>query len=186
MIEEAQESPRDAQPVTIEVDRMPAIAGFDVPKEIYLVLEDPARLAGMVRPSARTPWSALADEGFRYVVCLTDDAAPHDPSPLSVLHAVALEDLYGGITPQDTKLEAERILAAADRIVSALRAGEGVVVHCAGGTGRTGSVIGAVLRRFGHSADDVRAYLDRLHRRRGSGWPESFWPATILNRIEPE
>ena len=186
MIEEARRSPRDSRPVTIEVDHMPAIAGFDVPKEIYLVLEDPARLAGMVRPSAGTSWSALAGEGFRYVVCLTDDEAPHDPSPLSVLHAVALEDLYGGITPQNTRLEAKRILAAADRIVSALRAGDGVIVHCVGGTGRTGSVIGAVLRRFGHSAGDVRAYLDRLHRRRGSRWPESFWPATILARIEPD
>ena len=165
---------------------MPAIAGLDVPNEIYLVLEHPARLAGMVRPSARTSWGALAAEELRYVVCLTDDAAPYDPTPLSVLNAVALEDLYGGIMPQDTTLEAERILAAADRTVSALRAGDGVVVHCAGGTGRTGSVIGAVLRRFGHSADDVRAYLDRLHRRRGSGWPESFWPATILERIEPD
>lgn len=173
-----------SRPSPIDVDRMPPIAGLEVPKEIYLVLELPARLAGMVRPSARTPWGSLAEEGFRHVVCLTEDVAPYDPSPLSVLHAVALEDLYGGITPKDTKRESERIVAAADHIVSALQMGEGVVVHCAGGTGRTGSVIGAVLCRYSHSTDDVRAYLDRLHRRRGSGWPESFWPATILDRIE--
>jgi protein-tyrosine phosphatase len=183
VIEEAGQLPQDARPAPVDADRMPSIAGIDVPKEIYLVLERPARLAGMIRPTARTPWSALADEGFRYVVCLTDDVAPYDPSPLSVLHAVGLEDLYGGLTPKDTKRESEKIIAAAEETVSALREGHGVVVHCAGGTGRTGSVIGVVLRMYGHSADDVRAYLDRLHRQRGSGWPESFWPATIFDRI---
>jgi protein tyrosine phosphatase (PTP) superfamily phosphohydrolase (DUF442 family) len=169
----------------IDVDRMPRIEGLRIPEEFYTVLDDPGRLAGMVRPSDRTPWDRLAREGFRYLVCLTDDEPPYDPSPVEILHAVRLEDLYGGIAPVDPDREAERIIEAVDRVVAALRSDDGVIVHCAGGTGRTGTVIGGVLRRFGHSADDVRAYLDRLHRQRGSGWPESSWPAALLDRIEP-
>ena len=79
-----------------------------------------------------------------------------------------------------------RILTAVDRIVSVLRAREGVIVHCAGGTGRTGTVIGGVLRRLGHSTEEVRGYLDRLNRRRGTGWPESAWAGSLLDRIEPD
>ena len=173
------------RPVPIDVDRMPRIEGLLVPEEFYTVLDGPGRLAGMVRPSARTPWRAVADERFRYVVCLTDDEPPYDPFPIELLCAVYLEDLYGGIPPTNPDGEAERIVEAVDRIVGALRSGEGVIVHCVGGTGRTGTVIGGVLRRFGHSADKVRAYLDRLHRQRGTGWPESSWSAMLLDRIEP-
>ncbi len=173
------------RPTPIDVDRMPRIEGLRVPEDFYIVLEVPGRLAGMVRPSDRTPWDRLAKEGFQFVVCLTDDEPPYDPSPLEVLHAVYLEDLYGGISPSEPACESERVLDAVDRIVGVLRSGDGVIVHCVGGTGRTGTLIGGVLRRFGHSTSDVRSYLDRLNRRRGTGWPESAWAGSLLDRIEP-
>lgn len=173
------------RPMPIEVDRMPRIDGLRVPEDFYIVLEVPAHLAGMVRPSDRTPWGRLAKEGYRFVVCLTDDEPPYDPSPLEILHAVYLEDLHGGISPSEPMRESKRIVDAVDRMVGALRSGDGVIVHCVGGTGRTGTVIGGVLRRFGRSASDVRSYLDRLNRRRGTGWPESAWAGSLLDRIEP-
>jgi len=178
-------NPGDGRPLPIEVDRMPQIPGFRVPEEFYIVLESPGRLAGTVRPSERTPWDRLARERFEYVVCLTDDEPSYDPSPIEILHSVDLEDLYGGLSPTDPTREAERIVEAVDRVAVALRSGHGVVVHCAGGTGRTGTVIGGVLRRFGHSASGVRGYLDRINRCRGIGWPESFWAGSLLDRIDP-
>lgn len=174
------------RPVPIDVDRMPRIEGLRVPEEFYTVLDAPGRLAGMVRPSVRTPWDRLAHDGFRFVVCLTDDEPPYDPSPIELLHAVGLEDLYGGISPTNSDGEGERVVEAVDRIVGVLRLGDGVIVHCTGGTGRTGAVIGGVLRRFGHSASEVRSYLDRLNRRRGAGWPESCWAGSLLDRIKPD
>lgn len=168
----------------LEVDEMPTIDGLAVPEDFYTVLTTPGRLAGMVRPSSETPWDRLAASGYRYVVCLTDGTPLYDPRPIEVLHSVGLEDLYGGLTPPDPDREAERATEAADRVVGAIRSGDGVIVHCAGGTGRTGTVIGIVLRRLGHPTDDVRAYLDRLHRRRGTGWPESLWAGALLDRVD--
>jgi protein-tyrosine phosphatase len=164
---------------------MSPIEGLEAPRFFYIVLDCPARLAGMVRPSAETPWAALAEAGFRYIVCLTDDILSYDPSPLELLHATGLEDLHGGSDPIDRIAEESRIVEAIDRTYEAVRDGHGVVVHCAGGTGRTGTVIGGVLRRFGHPANDVRAYLDSLNRRRGAGWPESQWAGELLDRIDP-
>ena len=173
-----------ARPMPSDIDR-PPLAGLRVPEEFYLVLERPARLAGMASPSVQTPWERLAREGFRFVVCLTDDEAAYDPAPIEVLHAVCLEDLFGGLPPADPEREADKILVAVDRTVAALRAGDGVIVHCAGGTGRTGTVIGGVLRRLGCSAGDARGYLGRLHRARDAAWPESPWARALLARILP-
>jgi len=168
-----------------DVGAMPAIERLEIPRFFYTVLDRPARLAGMVRPDAETPWAALAEAGFHYVVCLTDDMPPYDPRPVALLHAVRLEDLHGGHDPADRVAEEARIVEAIDRTYAAVRDGRGVIVHCAGGTGRTGTVIGGVLRRFGHPAKDVRTYLDSLHRHRGADWPESPWAGALLDRIDP-
>jgi protein-tyrosine phosphatase len=65
-----------------------------------------------------------------------------------------------------------------------LQAGDGVVVHCAGGTGRTGTVIGCVLRLLGVAAVQVISYLDHLHQARGrSGWPEAEWQSQVVRRL---
>lgn len=164
---------------------MPSVEGLRTPEQFYTVLVAPGRLAGMIRPTDRTPWAELAAAGYRFVVCLTDETPSYDPSPIEILHAVSLEDLFGGVDPTDPERERARVLEAVDRVVDALRAGDGVIVHCAGGTGRTGTVIGGVLRRLGLPLSTVRRYLDRLHRRRGFGWPESSWGNSVLASTGP-
>ena len=68
-------------------------------------------------------------------------------------------------------------LAAAD-VVAHLDDGIGVAVHCMGGRGRAGTVIGVALVRLGHDPDTVVDYLDRSPKARGRrGWPESPWQA---------
>jgi hypothetical protein len=171
-------------PELVQLRDMPAIPGLAVPYDFYWVLQHPAPLAGMPYPSARTPWRDLAAAGFRHVICLEGQGQVYDPSPLIVSHHASLEDLYGGGMPRHPEQEEEHIHEAAHAVVSRLQAGEGVVVHCAGGTGRTGTVIGCVLRVLGVAAVQVIAYLDHLHQARGrAGWPESPWQSQVVRRV---
>jgi len=160
------------------------VPGLAVPSELYTVLSSPALLAGMPSPGEKTPWAALAEAGFRNVICLTGAAPSYNPTPLRVLHAVGLEDLVGGRRPMDPDRERRDIGRAVRIALGALRGNEGVIVHCEGGTGRTGTVIGAVLRCLGYSAQEVVDYLDAVHKaRRKAGWPESPWQEELLKAI---
>lgn len=169
-------------PRILSVDEMPYVEGLRVPKDFYVMLETPARLAGMVYPRADTPWHALADLGLRHIVCLTHRVAPYDPAPLSLLCAVDLQDLYGGVAPVCADEERRKIEAAIPPILAALGRGEGVVVHCEGGTGRTGTVLAAVLTDLGLALPDIVSALNNIHRARAASWPESPWQREFLER----
>jgi hypothetical protein len=150
-----------------------------MPAELYFLARQPVALAGMAYPS-RVDWNALYEEGLRHVVCLTHDTAPYDPAPLTIT-TIALQDLYTGVTPDDPEAERARIRRAATAVVTSLEAGAGVAVHCRGGRGRAGTVLGVALVMLGHEPETVVSYLDRIHTIRGKGgWPESAWQADIV------
>ena len=166
----------------IETTDMPMVEGAEVPQQVYLVTRQPAPLAGMAYPEwGGRRWDALAGMGVESVVCLTGESCPYTPEPLRVLGAYELEDLVHGGQPRNPAAEARLVRQAVRLVLRELRQGRGVIVHCAGGTGRTGTVIGCVLRGLGHGAPVVLAYLDRLNRMRGKrGWPESPWQAAMV------
>ena len=169
--------------MTLAIDAMPRVAGFDVPRDLYCVALDPAPLFGMPYPGnrAREAWQALAAAGARGVLCLAGDSPGYDPSPLELIGAVDLEDLFHGGPPHDPTAELELVRRQVDLVLERLTAGVGVVVHCAGGTGRTGTVLGCVLVRLGHEPRRVIEYLDGVHRARGrAGWPEAEWQAEVV------
>ena len=122
-------------------------------------------------------WNAIAAAGFESIVCLTDDTSPYNPSPLRVLRAVKFEDLVGGRRPGNPEREADMLRDVVHGVVDELRAGRGVVVHCAGGTGRTGTVIACALAALGMPEADVLKYMATVNAARGQsrGWPESHW-----------
>jgi hypothetical protein len=156
-----------------------------MPGDIYFVSRDPVAIAGMGYP-ARIDWSLLAGEGVGHVVCLTHhDAPPYDPAPLR-LTAIGLEDLWTARAPSDPEVERARVAQAADEVVASVRDGVGVAVHCRGGRGRAGTVLGVALVRLGHDPDAVVKYLHTLHVRRGKiGWPESPWQAEMVHDLGP-
>lgn len=163
--------------------KMPRLPGFDTPEDLYCVTLEPAPLFGMPYPSGRLreDWSALFDAGARGVLCLADERPRYDPAPLALIGAVDLQDLVSGGPPRDAVLELGLVREQAELVLTKLARREGVVVHCAGGRGRTGTILGCVLVRLGHEPAEVIAYLDALHQARGrSGWPESEWQSETV------
>ncbi len=90
-----------------------------------------------------------------------------------------MQDLYNRAEPDDPERRAARSRCDAARfVVERLEAGEGVVVHCHAGRGRTGTVIGSALVMLGHDPATVVDWLHRVQRTRGKrGWPEQPWQA---------
>jgi protein-tyrosine phosphatase len=145
---------------------------------LFVVTETPALLAGMAFPRPEIDWQLLHDRGFRRVLRL--HPADYDPAPL-VAHDVVLQDLYGGAAPTDAAAEASRIWAAAALAAEHVVRGEGVVVHCVGGTGRTGTVLACALRQLGRSADEA---IDIVQKHRPH-WPESPWQEEVVRSGPP-
>ncbi len=168
-------------PTLLTVTEMPQIPGLTSPGRFYTILTDPAPLAGMASPDAHTPWSGLYAAGFRYVVCLADNDPSYDPTPLKHLYCCKLEDLNHGGDPSRPEVDRNLIQQATVASLEKIRSGEGVIVHCVGGTGRTGTVLGCLLRELGYSPDQAVGYLDLLMcSRERRGWPEAEWQATIV------
>ncbi|MCC6899942.1 MAG: tyrosine-protein phosphatase [Polyangiaceae bacterium] len=164
----------------LALGEMPRVAGFDMPSDLYCVALAPAPLFGMPYPVrlGREGWEALSAAGARGVLCLAGERPRYDPAPLEQIGAVDLDDLVDGDLPRDPATEVVLVRQQVDLVLDRLAQGMGVVVHCAGGTGRTGTVLGAVLVRLGHDPERVLEYLDGLHRARGrAGFPESEWQA---------
>lgn len=100
--------------------------------------------------------------------------------------ACELDDLSVLEMPVDPELEAMQIRSVAARIVVALHTGEGCLVHCAAGRGRTGTVLGVALRMLGIQADRIVELLDALHvLRSGKGWPEAEWQKSVIFATQP-
>lgn len=165
----------------IPANQGPPVLGLRVPGDLYWVLREPAPLAGMKLPGPNWPWAAIYDSGFSDLVSL--HPCSQDPSPLTRIFAKHLEDLVGGGPPRNPEREVTLIREAVRATIQSLRAGRGVVVHCYGGRGRTGTVLGCVLRELGYEAEAVVAYLNEVHVARSKeGWPESPWQGDVVRR----
>ena len=166
-------------------DQDAQINGIDVPKEFYWVLKSPTPLGGMKYPRTGFPWASLETAGFSQVVSLHPGS--YDPAPLTFAFAEHLEDLVRGGPPANEVKEEEKVKMAVAAAVKAWRGGHGVVVHCVGGRGRSGTVLGCVLRELGFSSAEAIAFLDGLHKARGkSGWPESTWQSSLVESWTPD
>ncbi len=170
-------------PSLLSPQLMPVIDGIRMPMKLYVVLKEPVLLAGMSYPGMNTPWEKMGDAGFSNVVCLCDSEVTYDPYPLKVLFSAELEDLHYGNAPYDPEAQELLVRKVTDAVRREMDSGEGVVIHCVGGIGRTGTVIGCILRDLGFPAEEVVAYLDKINRARGfRGWPETEWQAEMVHK----
>ena len=141
---------------------------------LVVFTKSPATLAGMAYPPRDLDWRALRDRGIALVIRL-HRGRDYEPSPLR-FHDAPLQDLIGGVSPTDSVAEAERVWTAARVTADAVAGGEGVVVHCCGGTGRTGTVVACALRLLGRSADEAIATVEAQR----PTWPESTWQLDVV------
>ena len=150
-----------------------------VPDDLYWLAKQPVALVGMSYPG-RADWAQLHEQGIGHVACLSHESAPYDASPCTV-RSVRLQDLVSGGVPHDEDRERDLVVAAATDVADHLQRGIGVAVHCMGGRGRTGTVVGVALVQLGHDPETVVDYLHRIAVGRGRrGWPESPWQADVV------
>jgi len=161
-------------------------SGAGIPSGFYLVLKEPAPLAGCALPGTEVDWALLYRAGFRHVFCLCSETPRYTTAPLKLAAATELDDLSIRRKPVQPRREAQQCEALSEAVASRLQRGEGVLIHCAAGRGRTGTVLGRCLVRLGLPASSVVEYLNDLHLlRSGHGWPESPWQSEFLKKTLP-
>jgi len=161
------------------------LPNIKVPDDLYCVLDVPGLLAGMRTPEKKTDWSGLSRRGFKYVVCLETSTPEYDPSPLRFLKCVELNNLYlADDLPPEPRREEILISEIVDRVERKLISGRGIVIHCGGGRGRTGTVIGCILKRMRYKSRAIINYMHDLHAERDEdGWPEAKWQSQLVEKF---
>jgi atypical dual specificity phosphatase len=124
-----------------------------------------ARAAGLTRIVCLTPLGEIAARSPEYLLAIEQG---HLPCPIEML---AMADF--GVS-DDAAAFQQQVLGLAQR----LREGESLLVHCAWGIGRTGTVAACLLKALGLDTESalaaVRAAGSNPQSAVQSGWVEQF------------
>lgn len=136
----------------------PTMTGSPMQEDFSWVIPDD--LAGMSRPGSSFPidqdMEFLAAEGIDLLVSLTEEPTPADEveaKGMELLH-VPIQD-FTAPTMEQMELFVERAAAEID-------GGGAVGVHCAGGHGRTGTMLAVYLVHTGMTAEEAIARVREL------------------------
>jgi protein tyrosine phosphatase (PTP) superfamily phosphohydrolase (DUF442 family) len=143
----------------------------------------PGRLLAGEYPGARTKDEArrklrsFLDVGVDFFLDLTEEGEGLEPyAPLLQEEARARDRgvVYRRLPIPDMDTPTtERMSEIQQAIEAALEAGKTVYVHCLGGIGRTGTVLGCYLVEREVSVAEALAEIQRRRRRTKSGWEKS-------------
>ncbi len=151
-----------------------ATAPHPIPDSYWVV---PGRLLAGEYPGARRPVEArrklrrLSWSGVNAFVDLTE-AAEYGLVPYAPLLADSVSYERRPIPDMDVVGHAE-MTGILDAMDEAFDAGRTVYVHCFGGRGRTGTVVGCWLVRHGSTPDDALSRISELRR----GTPDGHHPS---------
>ena len=110
-------------------------------------------------------WQQVRRDAVRMIVCLTDQDELHEKSSE---YAQALESgvvpcsvLPFAIPDRGAPQDHEAFWKLASELASRLQGGETILIHCAGGVGRTALLAVCVLLALGQPADEARSAVSR-------------------------
>ena len=156
----------DNEQISKKLEGVECELGDGHPLHFVLNVEKHGTLGAALRPGAAMDWKRMSSIGFRWVICACSEDPGYDPFPLKFLARIGLTDLSAKGQPDNPSAEFEQIAAVASQAFSKLNEG-GVLVHCEGGRGRTGTIIGAILRHCGCGAAEVIDFLNGAYRDAG-------------------
>ena len=125
---------------------------------------------------------ALLDSGVRHLIDLTaehEGPAPYVPMLFERAAARGVRVFHDRFTIADFDVPSATLMRTTlDVIYSSLAAGETLYLHCWGGVGRTGTVVGCLLRELGYPAGEAldligRKWLSMEKRNRHPHSPET-------------
>lgn len=126
--------------------------------------------------AARHKLRAMLRAGITRWIDLTEPGELRAYQPLLVEEARRLEIAiqHTRFPIQDRGVTGQAgMIAILDVIDSSLAAGQAIYVHCWGGIGRTGTVVGCYLVRHGLLGESALVELDRLRRHVPDAWRSS-------------
>lgn len=162
--------------------RVTQLAPSDGWASLWPLLSSPP-LAGMALPDASTNWHELKHAGYDRVLALEGEG-DYDCAPVEPLRPVHLEDQYNRERPSNPEREWDLVREAVEAVGESLSEGSGIVVHCLGGVGRTGTVLACVLRDLGMSAKGALRSVEQRRNPLESPWQNavvSSWPDPPLD-----
>ena len=128
------------------------------------------------RTIARRKLDAILGAGIRAFIDLTQshELEPYESVLADLAEEKSIDVHYERLSIRDMDVPSREVMTAVlDAIRSHLAGGRAVYVHCWGGIGRTGTVIGCWLVEQGHASDDALERIRTLRALTPEGWKRS-------------
>ncbi|MGE5451331.1 MAG: tyrosine-protein phosphatase [Acidobacteriota bacterium] len=153
---------------------------------LTLPAEQPGRVLLSAMPGRLDPWpqclAALQAASVGLIVCLNplDEVAEVSPAYYAAIAAQSMPCRWLHVPMRNFGVadQADAFQSGVEQIVRALARDETVLIHCAAGMGRTGSMAACVLKRLGSTREQALASV----RLAGSN-PESAAQSGLIDRF---